>query len=321
LPGSIPKTLLNLHPGVGRVLRLARWQARRTAVALRFGRTTLQKTPIFFGNSFPKSGTHLLAQVLHAFPKIGPAVDRGMGPILTFVPETGRKRSTQELLADIQALRAGDLCFGHVVAEPEIVNYLSRQPVAHFFIVRDPRDVVISHAFFLADKAVDHVHHAYYKELTSLEDRIHASIIGRPDWVDTEHRGDTNHRGDKEHCLGKGAPEGDFPDIGARFQPYLDWLTQPGVMALRFEDFILSRPEALSRLLDYAEQRGFQSRVAREQAIGILSQAIDPKSSFTFRGGRVGDWQQHFTSEHKDLFKRCAGDLLFRLGYEKDDDW
>ena len=299
----------NLPPGVGRTLRLARWRARRAYAGLRYGRTTLLKTPILFGNSFPKSGTHLLAQVLHAFPLIGPAVDRGMGPILTFVPQTGRKRTVQEILGDIRSLRPGDLCFGHVIAEAEIVAYLDRQPAAHFFILRDPRDVVISHAFFLADKAVDHVHHEYYRRLASLDERIRASILGRPGWVDADHPNDDE------------SSESDFPNIGARFQPYLEWLSQSNVLALRFEDFILSRPQALTRLLDYAERRGFQTRVSREQACGILSKAIDPKSSFTFRGGRVGDWQKHFTPEHKELFKRCAGDLLIRLGYEKDDDW
>jgi hypothetical protein len=295
--------MAQLPPGVGRVIRLARWRACRVSAGLRYGRTTLHSTPILFGNSFPKSGTHLLAQVLHAFPQIGPAVERGMGPILTFVPESGRKRSTQEILADIRALRSGDLCFGHVIAAPEIIDYLNRKSTAHFFILRDPRDVVISHAFFLADKAKDHVHHEYYQGLTSLDDRIRASILGRPDWDS------------------KASQDGDFPDIGARFQPYLDWLTQPKVLVLRFEDFILSRPAALSGLLDYAEQRGFPVKVSRDQAVETLTRAIDPQSSFTFRGGRVGDWQQHFTVEHKELFKRCAGDLLIRLGYEKDDGW
>lgn len=297
------KISAHLPPGAGRILRLARWRVRRVYAGLLYGKNTLHRTPILFGNSFPKSGTHLLAQVLHAFPSIGPAVDRGMGPVLTFVPETGRRRSAQEILGDLRPLRAGDLCFGHVIADPEIVAYMNRQPVAHFFILRDPRDVVISHAFFLADKAVDHVHHAYYQELTTLDDRIRASIAGRPGWEEKK-----NHAGD-------------FPGIGARFQPYLDWLVQPGVLVLRFEDFILSRPQALSRLLDYAEQRGFRTRVSREQAVETLTRAIDPKSSFTFRGGRVGDWQKHFTAEHKELFKCCAGDLLVRLGYEESNDW
>jgi hypothetical protein len=292
-----------LPPGLSRTLRRVRWQARRVSAGFRYGRHTLQSTPILFGNSFPKSGTHLLAQVLHAFPLIGPAVDRGMGPILTFVPETGRKRAPQEILAELQALQAGDLCFGHIIATPEIVDTMKQKQVAHYFILRDPRDVVISHAFFLADKAVDHVHHAHYKELATLGERIQVSILGRPEWNNPD------------------SPDGDFPDIGARFQPYLDWFAQPEVMVLHFEDFILNRPAALARLLDYAVERGFQLQVSRGQAIDILNKAIDPKSSFTFRGGRVGDWQKHFTGEHKALFKRCAGDLLVRLGYEKDESW
>jgi sulfotransferase 6B1 len=303
-----------LPPGASRALRLARWRARRVSASLRYGSNTLQSTPVLFGNSFPKSGTHLLAQVLHAFPGIGPAVDRGMGPILTFIPESGRQRSAQEILAEIGALRAGDLCFGHVIAAPEIVDYMHRMRFAHYFILRDPRDVVISHAFFLADKAVDHVHHAYYKELASLDDRIRVSILGRPDW-------NTSAGASVDMSPAKLVPVGDFPDIGARFQPYLDWLDQPDVLVLRFEDFILSRQAALARLLDYAEKRGFRMQVSRELAYEILTKAIDPKSSFTFRGGRVGDWQKHFTSEHKELFKRCAGDLLVRLGYEKDENW
>ena len=67
-----------------------------------------------------------------------------MGPILTFVPETGRKRATHEILAELQTLHAGDLCFGHVIAAPEIVDYMGRQQVVHYFILRDPRDVAVS---------------------------------------------------------------------------------------------------------------------------------------------------------------------------------
>jgi hypothetical protein len=30
---------------------------------------------------------------------------------------------------------------------------------------------------------------------------------------------------------------------------------------------------------------------------------------------------EFFSEEHKQLFKDVAGDLLVRLGYEKDNDW
>ena len=59
----------------------------------------------------------------------------------------------------------------------------------------------------------------------------------------------------------------------------------------------------------------------REQALGILVEAIQPGKSHTFRSGRTDGWRQYFTDAHKKLFKDVAGDLLVRLGYEKDNDW
>jgi len=45
----------------------------------------------------------------------------------------------------------------------------------------------------------------------------------------------------------------------------------------------------------------------------------DPKSHY--RKGIPGDWQNHFNSHHKDLFKKHVGPLLIDLGYEKDNNW
>ena len=39
------------------------------------------------------------------------------------------------------------------------------------------------------------------------------------------------------------------------------------------------------------------------------------------RKGVSGDWQNHFNAEHKIIFKELAGDLLIKLGYEKDHNW
>jgi hypothetical protein len=39
------------------------------------------------------------------------------------------------------------------------------------------------------------------------------------------------------------------------------------------------------------------------------------------RKGIAGDWKEVITEEDKRIFKEAAGDLLIRLGYEKDDDW
>jgi DNA gyrase/topoisomerase IV subunit B len=39
------------------------------------------------------------------------------------------------------------------------------------------------------------------------------------------------------------------------------------------------------------------------------------------RKGVSGDWKNYFNEEAKDIFKRHAGDLLIKLGYEKDLNW
>jgi hypothetical protein len=73
--------------------------------------------------------------------------------------------------------------------------------------------------------------------------------------------------------------------------------------------------------LDYLSTRGFTPKVSRLEAISILKQSINPKRSGTFRKGQPGAWKESFTPENAKNFKRIAGDLLVRLGYEQDDNW
>ena len=112
-----------------------------------------------------------------------------------------------------------------------------------------------------------------------------------------------------------------LPNILERFEPYLDWLAHSEILALRYEDFITDREQTIGRVFEHALQRGFQPKVARQQAIQILSASIDPSRSPTFRSGKTGAWQKSFTPAHKQLFKELTGDLLLRLGYEDTLDW
>lgn len=278
--------------------RLGRRTARRLRQMLRCRRVSLQGVPVLFANSFPKSGTHLLTQVLQGFPKIGPAVDSGLPAIVTFEGDTGRPRSEAEILADLQRLLPGDIAYGHVHALPQAVEFLRRPAMASYFILRDPRDVVVSHVHYVTEMEPGHIHHPYYTEvLRDFDERLSASILGRPD------------------------PEIPFPNILERFEPYLGWLDQPEVLCLRFEDFILQREETLGQVLDQAVRRGFPLKMDRSQAVGVLAASIDPQRSPTFRSGKVGGWRQQFSEAHKRLFKEVAGDLLVRLGYEQNNDW
>ncbi|GAB4580908.1 MAG: hypothetical protein Fur0022_36520 [Anaerolineales bacterium] len=252
--------------------------------------------PILFANSFPKSGTHLLTQVLEGMPKIGPAVESGLPALVMFDGPTGQPRPRKAILSDLARLRAGDIAYGHLHAAPEIVPNLCRAGVALFFIYRDPRDVVISHVHYVTEIETNHVHHAYYRALPDFDARLNTSILGRPDMGDL------------------------FPNIRARFEPFLGWL-RPDVCVLKFEDFIEHREATLARILTHAENHGFTLHVPREVALRTLSESIHPQKSPTFRSGKVGGWREHFTDAHKRLFKETTGDLLIQLGYENHENW
>jgi len=259
---------------------------------------SLRGVPVLFANSFPKSGTHLLTQVLEGFPNIGPAVRSGLPAMVTFEGDSGRARSEPEILIDLARLLPGDIAYGHLHAFPGVVDTLCQDGICAYFILRDPRDVAVSHVHYVTEMEPGHAHHRYYaEELHSFDERLQVSILGRD---------------------AAGMP---FPDICARFEPYLGWLERPEILALRYEDFIPDRYEALRRVLDHALQRGFPLMVKREQAIQTLAASIDPVRSPTFRSGKAGAWREQFSPENTRLFKDVAGELLVKLGYEADLDW
>ena len=282
--------------------RLLRRATRRVAQTLRYG--SLSESPVFFANSFPKSGTHLLTQVMHGFTRLGPAVDSGLPAVVSFDGFTGRQRSITEIMADLRRFLPGDIGYGHVHAFPDAVDWLCRPGFAAYFILRDPRDVVVSHVHYVAEMAPNHIHYFYYHEvLQTFDERLCASITGVPV--------------DELAKAGGGKPVYEpLPDIRRRFAPYLGWLGQPDVLVLRYEDFITDRQATLARVLDHAVSRGFKLAIDRKPALLTLEQSIDPSRSPTFRSGKIGGWQSSFTPEHNLLFDQVAGSLLSDLGYD-----
>jgi hypothetical protein len=109
--------------------------------------------------------------------------------------------------------------------------------------------------------------------------------------------------------------------VKKRYESVFQWLKTPGVLCLRFEDLINNRDAMLDLMLDQVEQTGYRIPTPREQALGVLVRAIQPGKSHTFRTGQSGGWREHFTDEHKKMFKAVAGELLVSLGYEKNNDW
>ena len=251
---------------------------------------------ILLGISFPKSGTHLLDQILLGFSKVSPFSKRLHSFYAEYEGESGRKRAPGQAISWLNSLHSLDIASAHLFARDEVLKRVCSPAFIPYFIFRDPRDLVVSHVFYVADMEARHVHHNYYTSLPDFDSRLKVSILGRPD-IDIE-----------------------FPDIAARFAPYLGWLDQPSVMKIRFEDLIDDRVATLNRIIDHFLAR-IPLQTPRKLILHSLESSINPTKSPTFRSGKTGEWKKYFTDEHKKIFKDVAGDLLVKLGYEKNNDW
>lgn len=287
---------MSLLTALKQPFKQARWQWRRAQAARRWGRQLAESVPAVVGNAMPKSGSHLLIQILNGLTQLGPFVDPGMPPLSRSA--ANRNLPEAQVVANLRRLGPGDIAYCYLHARAPFIEELTRPGIAAFFIYRDPRDVIVSQVFYATQMHAGHGMHEYYnQELSSVEERINAAIQG----VQTD--------------------TAQLSSIAAKYDHYLGWLQQPAVCSLRFEDLILDRPAALGRVLDHLAEHGFTPQASRQQAIDVLTAAVKPRASGTFRRGQPGEWREHFTEAHKKLFKTVTGDLLQRLGYEKDQNW
>jgi sulfotransferase family protein len=99
-----------------------------------------------------------------------------------------------------------------------------------------------------------------------------------------------------------------------------------GVYACSYESLLADGKSVVRGLLDY---------LALPSDDELLDRLLE-RSSFRFYTGRdpgqenrkrfyrkgiVGDWKNHFSDEDKRVFKEVGGEMLIRLGYERDMGW
>ncbi|NJN43910.1 MAG: hypothetical protein HC806_03715, partial [Anaerolineae bacterium] len=212
----------------------------------------------------PKSGSHLLIQILEGLTELGPFVNPGFPPVNRF--EDNSKLPDEKVLAEIRAMRPGDIRYGYLHAEEPwrsaVTGSGRARKLATLFVYRDPRDWVISQIFYAKDMHKGHMLHEYYQSLPTMEARIHAAIEG----VKTT--------------------KVSAPSVVERYSHYLGWLEVPGLLCLRFEDLIENRRSKIEDILEYLATFNFRPSIPKEQAIDALMEAISPHKSGTFRKGQ-----------------------------------
>jgi len=280
-----------VRKGAAAALRLPRWWQW-----VRASPDNYRLTPPVLANSFPKSGTHLLFQVVDGLPNT-----TNYGAFLASMTSSFqfRERSPENVGRFIRSFAPGEVIRAHLFFDKQNAADLAATNVVHYYIYRDPRDVVVSEAHYLRDMNRWHRLAPYFRKLPSIDEAIMLSITGFVPPI-------------------QGL---EYPDIAARFERYAPWLERDDCLAIRFEDLASEKRSAVIRQMAEFYSRRCGSRFDVEVCVASMTASIAPDKSHTFRSGKKAGWQREFTPEHRERFAAIAGDLLVELGYEPDDAW
>ncbi|QYJ16091.1 hypothetical protein Rxycam_01922 [Rubrobacter xylanophilus DSM 9941] len=205
-----------------------------------------------------------------------------------------------------------------VLLTPDIVEEIAavypEAKVIH--IIRDGRDVAVSTMHHIWNQAEDRGGHsritpaqrekreAYWKDPEGLIK--HGGGIFPDGWL-------RNYAAQWKRRVGKTVEDG--PTLLG--QNYAE---------VRYEDLLARPHEELARLLHFLGADAGEEKVrgcveaASFERLSRGRRRGEEAPDF-FRKGIAGDWKNVFTEHNRREFKEAAGDLLIRLGYERDESW
>jgi hypothetical protein len=181
----------------------------------------------------------------------------------------------------------------------------SQVSTAKFFMYRDPRDMIVSMAYYV-QKGPDGVS-------IELEKIIWDFIDGR-----------------KKSFVPWGVGINElYPllyDYGVTkfYSLFLPWLNTPGFLAVKFENLIgplgggclVQQSKSIHSIAKHL------GAPCSDEQVDFIAKNLFGASS-TFREGKIGTWRKHFTEEMIACYKKVPGacKLLIDLGYEQNEDW
>lgn len=196
-----------------------------------------------------------------------------------------RERSQDQLSSMIDAIVPGEVLGAHLHYSVETQNALSRRNALHLFIWRDPRDVIVSEAHYLAEMNRWHAMHQSFAALKDPQDRIKLAINGD---------GTDRYRCAKD-----------------RINAYMHWRDAPGCLSFSYEELTNQNRllAALERIMDRFETLGGKID-DRDELQQQMIKAIDPGKSHTFNKGGTGRWRKEMSDENVALLKEMMPEIF-----------
>ncbi|MEZ4642051.1 MAG: hypothetical protein R3E31_04805 [Chloroflexota bacterium] len=252
------------------------------------------KRPLLI-NSIPKSGTHLLKNIVLAIPGTYFRAD---------LAETAVLPTPHAQLAYLQAglydLRPGVVYIGHIPYSPLVADWLRQQGVRQIFIYRDPRDYTISLTHYIMRER----RNLYDTFATQPDDeaRLLLAICGS---------------GGGQRAYSYATPDA-LPNVHFMYAAFLGWRSEADVLAVRYEDLIgadgaaaATAVSTLRRILTHLHMP-----ISDTLLDAMRHEGMQPAHSPTYRQGRSHAWQSEYRAAHHAAFTAIAPTLLNELGYQ-----
>ncbi len=263
--------------------------------------SSIRANQFFFATGVPKSGTRLLNKALKLITEYEP----------WGIPEDNTL-IYPELISLDNVKNQKQFLFAHIIYEEDNIAYFQKNNFKGIMIMRDPRDEIVSFAYY-----VDMINFHPMITKLSMDKRI-SHLISDMSFL-------YSHVGRWKNPLIK-----NLQGIDTFYALFDGWLRCPFVYTTRFEDLVGSKgggsdEKQIQEVINIGSFLNFQ--LTENQAILIAKKLFGNQQTLgtfplgTFRSGQIGSWKQHFNEDHKQMFKKVAGQLLIDLGYEKDFDW
>ena len=176
-------------------------------------------------------------------------------------------------------------------------------------IIRDPRDIVVS-AYFYHLWTKEEWAHIPRKSLNNLSYQEYLNFLNQEEGLLAEMRGISKEVIEEMSRWNYNNP--DFFEF-----KYEDIIRNEEKVFYKIFKHYSFNEKAIKNCINIAEQFNFKNQSKRK--LETIKRTI--KHNLHLRSGRIGEWQELFTEDHKQQFKELFGDILIKLGYETSNDW
>jgi sulfotransferase 6B1 len=231
--------------------------------------------------TIPKAGTHLMMKVVEMIAQ---------EKFYPFNQTTVREKAVEELCEGEDRL-----FIDHLLPNYDFLKSDQSDKYIKVVLVRDLRDVCLSYIYWI-----------HTLEMALMPERIKRV-----------------YRWPLDERLSKAIMQPDANcGTGWFARNALEWIKNPTVFVCRFEDLVGplgggSRNDQEATIEALGKHLGYE--LSKERVAEIADTLFG--GTLTFRKGQIGEWREHFSPQHIDLFKSALGKELIELGYESDNNW